>query len=148
MIKLWLMLPVSLVGAVVGGLTVGHSTAGAETLANTFAVKAKAGAEAGRNLTFTRDIAPIMNQNCAVCHRPGEVAPFTLASYKDMQKRAQQIALVTSKRLMPPWKAAPHGEFQDERRLTDAQIATIQEWVKQGAKEGKLADLPPAPKFA
>ena len=148
MIKLWLMLPVALAGAIVGGLTVGRSTARAETPAKTAAVKPKAGAELKRNLTFTRDIAPIMNQNCTVCHRAGEVAPFTLASYKDMQKRAQQIALVTSKRIMPPWKADSHGEFQDERRLTDAQIAIVQEWVKQGAKEGNPADLPPAPQFA
>ena len=103
---------------------------------------------AKRSVTFTRDIAPILNSNCASCHRPGEVAPFTLSSYRDAQKRARQIALVTASRQMPVWKPASHGEFQDERRLTDAQIALIQQWVAEGAKEGNPADLPPPPHFA
>ena len=101
-----------------------------------------------RAVTFTHDIAPLLNENCASCHRPGQVAPFTLASYKDAQKRARQIALVTQSRQMPPWKLASHGEFQDERHLTDAQIALIKQWVEQGAVEGKPSDLPPAPHFA
>ena len=58
------------------------------------------------------------------CHRTGEAAPFTLTSYEDVAKRAELIAKVTGSRYMPPWKAVKgHGEFKDERRLTDAQIA-------------------------
>lgn len=99
-------------------------------------------------LTYTKDIAPIFNQNCVACHRSGEAAPFTLLSYADAKKRAEQIALVTQKRVMPPWKLNSHGEFQDERRLTDAQIAVVKQWVSEGANEGRKSDIPPAPKFA
>ena len=100
------------------------------------------------SLTFTRNIAPIIFNNCATCHRPGEVAPFPLLTYQDVFKRAKQIGIVTSKRLMPPWKLEPgYGEFQHERRLTDKQIALIQQWANEGAKEGNASDLPPAPTF-
>ncbi len=99
-------------------------------------------------LTYTKDIAPIINQNCAACHRSGEAAPFTLLSYADVKKRAGQIALVTEKRVMPPWKLNSHGEFQDERRLTDAQRAVLKQWVSEGAKEGRQSDLPDTPKFS
>jgi mono/diheme cytochrome c family protein len=98
--------------------------------------------------TFTRDIAPIVWQNCVACHHAGEVAPFTLTSYEDVKKRAKQVAKITHSRTMPPWKAEPgFGDFQDERRLTDAQIALIQTWAANGAPEGNPADLPPLPKF-
>ncbi len=98
--------------------------------------------------TFTKDIAPIVFQNCSSCHRPGEVAPFSLLTYRDVQKRAYQIALLTGSRQMPPWKAEHgYGEFQHERRLTDGQIALFQQWANSGAPEGRPADLPPAPHF-
>ncbi len=98
--------------------------------------------------TFDRDIAPILYDKCAVCHRPGEVAPFSLLSYGDAAKRAKQIARVTGERIMPPWKAEPgYGEFANDRHLTTDQIDLIQEWAKSGAVEGSAADLPPAPKF-
>jgi len=98
-------------------------------------------------LTFNKDIAPIVYKNCTACHRPGEVAPFTLASYDDVKKRATQIAALTESRVMPPWKADSHGEFHDERRLSADEIGTLKQWVAEGAKEGSRADLPPAPKF-
>src|SRR6266571_1689212 len=80
--------------------------------------------------TFNKDIAPILYQNCATCHRPGEVAPFSLLSYQDAAKRAKLIASVTERRYMPPWKAEPgYGHFANERRLTDAQIAMIKDWA-------------------
>ena len=99
--------------------------------------------------TFTRDIAPIVYSNCASCHRPGEAAPFSLLSYADVKGRARQIAEVTATRYMPPWPPETgHGEFQGERRLSDAQIATIARWVEAGAPEGDPRDLPAAPTFA
>jgi Tfp pilus assembly protein PilF/mono/diheme cytochrome c family protein len=99
--------------------------------------------------TFTRDIAPVVYANCATCHRPGEAAPFSLLSYTDVKGRARQIADVTASRYMPPWPPEPgHGEFQGERRLSDAQIATIRRWVDSGAPEGDPQDLPAAPTFA
>ena len=98
--------------------------------------------------TFNKDIAPILYQNCATCHRPGEVAPFSLLTYQDAAKRAGLIATVTKKRFMPPWKPEPgYGNFQHVRRLTDEQIASIQEWAGAGAPEGDAADKPAIPTF-
>lgn len=100
-------------------------------------------------LTFNRDIAPILNANCVVCHREGEVGPFTLTSYMDAAKRARQIARVVDSKLMPPWKAAQvHGEFEGQRTLTDREIETLKAWAKSDRAEGDIADLPPTPKFA
>lgn len=98
--------------------------------------------------TFNKHIAPIVFANCASCHRPGEVAPFSLLTYADVKKRAQQIAKVTGDQFMPPWKSVEgHGKFIGERRLTKEQIDLIGRWVKDGAAEGDAADLPAAPKF-
>ena len=78
-----------------------------------------AAAAAAATPTFNKDIAPILYQNCAVCHRPNEVAPFSLLTYQDAAKRAKLIATVTERRYMPPWKAEPgYGHFANERRLT------------------------------
>jgi len=99
--------------------------------------------------TFNKDVAPILNSQCAECHRPGEVAPFSLLTYQEASKRASLIAAVTAKRFMPPWKPEPgYGSFQHERRLTDEQIAVLTEWAKAGAPEGDAKDKPPAPKFS
>src|SRR5471030_1930606 len=99
--------------------------------------------------TYNKDIAPILYKNCAGCHRPGEVAPFSLLTYADTAKRAALIATVTKARVMPPWKAEPgHGEFQDARRLTDEQIVLLQQWAGNGAPEGDAADRPTPPAFA
>jgi tetratricopeptide (TPR) repeat protein len=99
-------------------------------------------------LTFNKEIAPIIFQNCAECHHPGGPAPFSLLSYQDVKKRAKQIVSVTGSRYMPPWlPEAGHGEFVGERRLSDQQISAIRQWVEQGSAEGVQADLPPAPKF-
>ncbi len=101
------------------------------------------------NITFNKHIAPIIYNNCASCHRPGEAAPFSLLSYQDVQKRGKTIAAVTAAKFMPPWKAEPGSyPFKDERRLKDSEVALIQQWVKQGMPEGKASDAPPAPKFA
>ena len=99
--------------------------------------------------TFNKDIAPILYENCSTCHRPGEVAPFPLLTYRDAAKRAGLIAMVTQKRYMPPWKPEPgYGNFDHVRRLTDEQIAQIQEWAATGAPEGDAADKPAVPTFA
>lgn len=100
-------------------------------------------------VTYARDIAPIVFANCAECHRPGEVAPFSLLSYEDVAKRADWIKRLTSSRLMPPWKAVDgHGDFLDARRLSDRQIDLLAAWADAGAPEGDAADLPPQPVFA
>jgi hypothetical protein len=99
--------------------------------------------------TYNKDIAPILNSQCVLCHRPGEVAPFSLLTYQDAAKRAALIATVTGKGLMPPWKPEPgFGKFQHERRLSVEQIALLNDWAKSGAPEGNPQDKPPAPAFA
>lgn len=101
------------------------------------------------DVTFNKQIAPIIYNNCSSCHRPGEAAPFSLLSYADVQKRGKTIAAVTTARFMPPWKADETAyRFRDERRLKDSEIALIQEWVKQGMPEGKAGDAPAPPKFS
>jgi tetratricopeptide (TPR) repeat protein/mono/diheme cytochrome c family protein len=91
-------------------------------------------------VTFNRDIAPIIGNKCAGCHRQGGGAPFSLTSYADVRRRATLVAEVTHTRAMPPWKPkAPPGVFAEDRRLTDEQIALIQRWVKEGALEGESA---------
>ena len=98
--------------------------------------------------TWARDIAPILFEHCANCHRPGEVAPFPLLTAEDAAVRARQIARVTSSRLMPPWLAAPsEPPFVGARRLTDAQIELLSRWADAGAPAGDLAAAPAAPKF-
>ena len=99
-------------------------------------------------ITFAETIAPIVYANCVTCHRPGEAAPFPLISYEDVAKRGALIAKVTESRYMPPWHAEPgFGEFVGERRLTDAQIATIAAWVKQGMPRGDETRMPKLPEF-
>ena len=98
--------------------------------------------------TFARDVAPVLFKHCSACHRPGQGAPFSLLTYEDARPRGKRIAEVTLARLMPPWKPeAGHGTFQGERRMTDAEIATIQNWASRGMLRGDLADLPPRPAF-
>jgi hypothetical protein len=100
-------------------------------------------------LTFNKDVAPIVFQHCSACHRPGEVAPFSLLTHQDVKKRASLIADVTTSHFMPPWKAVEgHGEFLGTRGLTAEQIGIFKQWADEGAVEGKPGDLPPAPKFA
>jgi Flp pilus assembly protein TadD len=108
-------------------------------------------AEAGRlsqQITFNKQIAPILFANCAACHHAGGAAPFGLIEYQEVKKRARQIVTVTGSRYMPPWLPEPgNGEFADARRLSDEQIETIRQWVAQGMIEGDKSDLPPAPRF-
>ncbi|MFN0120887.1 MAG: hypothetical protein ACKV2V_10325 [Blastocatellia bacterium] len=103
----------------------------------------------GAGVNFSEHVAPIIFNNCASCHRPGEAAPFTLLNYADVKKRGKLIATVTASRLMPPWKAdqGDYG-FKHERRLSAAQLETIRQWIAAGMPEGNPAKLPPMPKFA
>ncbi|HYV46461.1 MAG TPA: hypothetical protein VFA20_16465 [Myxococcaceae bacterium] len=98
--------------------------------------------------TFHEDVQPILQAKCDTCHRPGEVAPFSLLTYEDAAKRARQIGRVTGSRFMPPWKPVPGwGEFRDVRRLSDAEIAVLQAWNEAGAPRGDPSKAPPPPQF-
>jgi hypothetical protein len=99
-------------------------------------------------VTFSEHVAPIVFNQCASCHRPGEAAPFSLLSYDDVRKRGKLIASVTQSRYMPPWHVESEmGSFRDDRRLTSTQIRTIQEWVEAGMPEGDPRKLPPLLNF-
>ena len=105
-------------------------------------------APAQQQVTFSETIAPILYQNCVTCHRPGEAAPFSLISYDDVRKRGALIATVTKSRYMPPWHATHgYGEFKEERRLSDEQIAAIAAWVSSGMPEGDPNRMPKLPPF-
>src|ERR1017187_6155183 len=98
--------------------------------------------------TYDKDVAPILYKNCAACHRPGEVAPFSLLTYADAKRFAPMIAQVTGSHIMPPWKAArDFGDFADSRVLTAEQIATLKDWASAGAPEGDPKDKPTPPRF-
>src|SRR5689334_17312219 len=105
-------------------------------------------AEPTSPVTYSKQVAPILWKNCAGCHRPGEVGPFPLLTYKDAAKRASFLKDVLTERKMPPWHAEPgYGEFHDARRLDDREIELIVRWADSGAPEGDPRDLPPPPKF-
>jgi hypothetical protein len=106
------------------------------------------GAEA--NITFCKDIAPILQKNCQECHRRGQVGPFPLETYEQARKRANDLAAVAEDRSMPPWKAARNigVKFKHDRSLSDQDISRIISWAESGAPEGSPEDLPPAPEFS
>src|SRR5438270_8454000 len=113
-------------------------------------VRAQAPApKGGATPTFSRDVAPIFYKNCTNCHRPGEIAPMSLLTYKDARPWAKSIATNVSKGTMPPWHADPaYGDFVNDRRLSDAERATIVKWASNGAPEGDAKDLPATPTYA
>lgn len=99
-------------------------------------------------VTFNRDIAPIIYKNCTPCHRNGSAGPFNLLTYEDVKRHAQTIALTVRTRFMPPWPADPsYSHFRDEKVLSDSEIVRIQTWIDQGMKEGDRKDLPPEPLY-
>jgi len=99
-------------------------------------------------ITFSKNVAPIFYANCAVCHRPNELAPMSLITYKDARPWARSIKDKVATREMPPWGADPHyGQFGNDKRLSQKDVDTIVAWVDQGAKEGNPKDLPKMPDF-
>ena len=99
-------------------------------------------------VTFSKDVAPIIFNNCTACHQPGETAPMAFLDYKQVRPWAKSIREVVAERRMPPWLADPHySEFVNDRRLSQKEIDTIVAWVDGGAKEGEPKDLPAPPKL-
>jgi tetratricopeptide (TPR) repeat protein len=97
-------------------------------------------------VTYSKDIAPILIASCVTCHRPGQSAPFSLLTYEDVRPRSQQIVQAIVRREMPPWKPEPgYGEFADPRRLSDDEVATFQRWAANGFPRGDSTSMPPMP---
>ena len=112
------------------------------------AVKSSAARSKGAEVTFTRDVAPILFESCARCHRPGDIAPFSVLEYKDVRPWARSIREKVLTREMPPWHADPrYGDFRTAALLSPKAIETIVAWVDEGAKEGDPKLLPPVPDY-
>src|SRR5215510_12307068 len=102
-------------------------------------------------VTFTKDVAPILQRSCQVCHRPGAIAPMSLLTYEDARPWARAIKEKVVKREMPPWyidKNIGITEFKDDPSLSDADIAAISKWVDGGAAMGNPADMPAPRNFS
>lgn len=101
------------------------------------------------DVTYTKQIARILQQHCVSCHRAGSIAPFALTSYDDAAGWAETIREVVHDRRMPPWDADPgHGTFSNDPSLTDLETQLIDRWVQNGAPKGDLKDLPEPRAFA
>jgi hypothetical protein len=101
-------------------------------------------------VTFTKDVAPILQQKCQRCHRPGSIAPMSLLTYQDVRPWARSIKREVEARNMPPWhiaRAVGIQKFKDDPSLSDAEIATIARWVDGGSLQGDPADMPPPAQF-
>jgi hypothetical protein len=105
-------------------------------------------AQEGGELTYSRDIAPILQENCQVCHREGAIAPFALDDYDDARRYARRIRQAVDDRLMPPWHINHElgiQDFKNDRSLEENEIEAILAWIDNGMLEGDPRDLP-APK--
>lgn len=99
-------------------------------------------------VTWSRQIAPIVYQHCSTCHHPGGGGPFSLLSYQDARRRGPQMVQVTQSRFMPPWLPEPgYGDFVDDRRISDEDIALIRKWVAAGMPQGNPSEAPPPPHY-
>ena len=123
---------------------------GALAVAAATIVTVKTATPAANVPTFARDVAPIMFEKCASCHRSGEVAPMTFMSYEDVRPWAKVIRNKVVAREMPPWGADPAHtlKMRNDRSLSQQQIDTIVAWVDGGSPKGSDAEMPPLPKFA
>jgi hypothetical protein len=100
-------------------------------------------------VTYAAEVAPILHARCAPCHRPGQVAPFSLLTFDHARRWATSIAEVISDGRMPPWYADPrHGRFANDRSLTPRERSMLLSWVEQGAPPGDLSEAPRPPRFA
>jgi len=105
---------------------------------------------AAQQVTFTKDVAPVLQEKCQVCHRPGTFAPMSLLTYEEARPWAKAIREKVLAREMPPWhidKNVGVRHFKNDRSLSDEQIATIVKWVDGGALRGNPADMPPPREF-
>jgi peroxiredoxin len=115
----------------------------------TFVKQSKLPDDPSKLVTFTRDVAPILNQHCVECHRTGEIGPFELTDYDEVVGWGEMMLEVIDQKRMPPWHADPkHGKFVGERRIPEKARETLAVWVEQGMPEGEAKDLPPRREWA
>src|SRR5438477_11197917 len=122
------------------------------TLLSIFTATALAQQPAAKaDVTFTKDVAPILQRSCMNCHRAGSIGPMALTSYEDARPWARAIRQKVSAREMPPWyidRRVGITKFKDDPSLTDREIETIVRWVDTGAPKGNPGDMPATPDFA
>ncbi|MGC2401541.1 MAG: tetratricopeptide repeat protein [Acidobacteriaceae bacterium] len=107
------------------------------------------GSTQNTTVSWSHDIAPLVYKNCTTCHHPGGAGPFSLLTYEDARRWGAQMAAVTSSRYMPPWLPEPgYGDFADERRLTNEEIAQIAKWVRADMPQGDLSAAPAPPQYS
>ncbi|SRR5579883_867970 len=100
------------------------------------------------SITYSKDVAPILQKNCQECHRPSQVGPMALLSYEDALGWAESIREVVEERRMPPWHADPKfGHFANDRSLSKAERETLLAWIKQDCPQGNPRDLPAPRRF-
>jgi hypothetical protein len=103
---------------------------------------------ASAEITYSRDVAPILYQKCTACHQPNDIAPMSLMDYKSVRPWAKAIREAVLLKRMPPWFAdSATGHFSNDPSLSDSEKQIITGWVEQGAKEGNPADMPPTPSY-
>src|SRR5438094_7057195 len=113
------------------------------TAAMSASLRATTAGEDSKPVTFYKDVLPVLQKNCQTCHRPGEIAPMSFLTYADVRPWAKALKAAVVKRQMPPWFADPaYGHFANDKRLTDAEIATLSAWADSGAVEGDANDKP------
>lgn len=96
------------------------------------------------NVTYYKDVLPIMQKNCQSCHRPGEIGPVSFLTYENTRVWAKSIKEAVVAKKMPPYFADPRfSHFTNEHRLTEADIQTLAAWVDAGAPPGDPMDTPP-----
>jgi peroxiredoxin len=98
-------------------------------------------------VTYHRDVQPILQKHCQSCHRPGQVGPFSLMTYRQAVNWASDIKDYTQSRQMPPWKVSEGVAFHNDRRLSEKEVTTLAAWVDEGTPEGNPRDARPAPSF-
>jgi mono/diheme cytochrome c family protein len=109
------------------------------------ATAARSDADAPARPTYARDVAPILAEHCVSCHRPGDIAPMALRSYDEVRPWVKSIRRAVEDGAMPPWHADPaHGEFANDRSLSDVERDTLVRWIKEGAPRGEEAAAVPA----
>jgi mono/diheme cytochrome c family protein len=107
------------------------------------AVSREAEGKPKAKITYSKEVARIIQDNCQTCHHAGTAAPFSLMNFDDVVKQADNIKEAVSEKRMPPWFADPHyGKFSNDRRLKKEDVDTLLAWIDGGMERGNQADLP------